>query len=150
MNTLWGKFVLSAINGFCSPGIKTIVLIAGVIQVGEIEGRVYSAWPPTVCASMAVRQKNQKVSLHSLKCNSYCSNFSAVKGHPSSCYRSSFACQSFSWLCFVSYIFHKMTFDSSSMPQSSYFSHRWRLSLYTDERGGAPLIGHFLRCALGK
>lgn len=113
MNTLWGKFGLSAIDGFCSPGIKTIILIADVIQVGEIEGRVYSAWPATVCACMAVRQNQKNIA-------------------------------------FVSYIFHKMTFDSSSMPQSSYFSHRWRLSLYTDERGGAPLIGHFLRCARGK
>lgn len=59
MNTLWGKFVLSSIDGFCSPGIKTIMLIADVIQVGEIEGRVYTAWPPTVCACMAVRQKTE-------------------------------------------------------------------------------------------
>lgn len=40
MNTLWGKSALSAIDGFCSPGIKTVILIADVIQVGEIEGRV--------------------------------------------------------------------------------------------------------------
>lgn len=64
MNTLWEKFVLSAIDGFCSPGIKTIVSIADVIQVGENEGRVYSAQPATVCACMAVRQKKTCLCIH--------------------------------------------------------------------------------------
>lgn len=99
---------------------------------------------------MCMHISKEKKSLHSLKCNSFNSTLirlvlvsSAANGRPSSCYSSSFACHSFLmtstlfYLYFVSYILPKMTFDSSSTPQSSYFSHRWRLSLHTDERGSS-------------